>query len=99
LLEGDILNGKRVLVFDDVVYTGATLDEVVKTIKSASRQRQVDVLAITAAGRLGNDPTQPNLGASEMAETFEEFQAHEHDDVAYLSDGVWVSKTGKLFMK
>jgi adenine/guanine phosphoribosyltransferase-like PRPP-binding protein len=99
LLQGDVLNGRRVLVFDDVVNTGATLNEVVKTIRSASCPRQVDVLAITAAGRLGNDPTQPNLGASEMAETFKEFQAHEYDDVAYLSDGVWVSKTGKLFIK
>ena len=48
------VNGKRVLVIDDVLTTGATADVISKTLKKAGASAVI-ILTVASVSRLGND--------------------------------------------
>jgi len=93
---GDALAGKKVLVIDDVVSSGATLNEVVRTLRKHSAPENIDVLTLTTVGGIKRHTTLDQEAAKEMAAIHEEFSVSDDED-AYLGDGMSVPPPGQVF--
>jgi len=92
---GDILVGKKVLVIDDVISSGATLNEAVRTLRRHSAPENVDVLTLTTVGGIKRHTTLHQEASAEMAAIHEDFSVNDDDD-AYLRDGMSISSAGQI---